>query len=81
MPLNVPKLFYSEIVLIHVWLPGGAAIIFAQNWTFEQKLFLENHFMKKIESRGVRVHFFFSKMGQKARRLQWAFCESLAKNL
>ena len=37
VPLNIPELVLSEIFLIRVRLPGGAAIIFAQSWNSELK--------------------------------------------
>ena len=36
---------------------GGTDVIFAQNWNFEPKLFLNNPLMKKIDYRCMRVHF------------------------
>ena len=57
VPLNIPELVLIEVFLIRVWLPGGAAIIFAQSWNFELKYFVGNPFMQKINSTGVRSHF------------------------
>ena len=57
VPLNIPELVSREIVLIRVRLPGGAAIIFAQSWNFELKFFVDNPFMQKITSTGVRSYF------------------------
>ena len=57
VPLNIPELVLSEIFLIRVWLPGGAAIIFAQSWNFELKFFVDDPFMQKIISTGVGSHF------------------------
>ena len=57
VPLNITELVSHEILLIRVQLPGGAAIIFAQSWNFELKFFVDNPFMKKINSMGVRSHF------------------------
>ena len=57
MPLNIPELVSREIFLVRVRLPGDAAIIFAQSWNFELKFFVDNPFMKKINSTGVESHF------------------------
>ena len=57
VPLNIPELVSSEIFLIRVWFPGGAAIIFAQSWNFELKFFVDDPFMQKIISLGVGSHF------------------------
>ena len=56
VPLNIPELVLHDIFLIHVRLPGGATIIFAQSWNFKLKLFLGIPFMK-IGSRCSLVHF------------------------
>ena len=52
--MNIPELVSIEIFLIRVRLPGGAAIIFAQSWNLELKFFVDNPFMKKINSTRVR---------------------------
>ena len=57
VPLNIPELVLREIFLIRVWLPGGAAIIFAQSWNLELTLFVDNPFMQKINSTDVESHF------------------------
>ena len=59
--LNILKLVSIEIFLIRVWLPGDAAIIFAQSWNFELKFFVGNSFMQKINYAGVRSHFLHKK--------------------
>ena len=56
VPLNIPELVSSEIFLIRIQLPGGSAIIFAQSWNFELKFFVDNPFMQKINSTGMRSH-------------------------
>ena len=46
---------------------GGTTIIFAQNWNFELKFVLVNHFWKKMTSRQFKIHFLYkfeSKMPQ-----------------
>ena len=46
---------------------GGATIIFAQNWNFQLKFVLVNHFWKKMTSRQFKIHFLYkfeSKMPQ-----------------
>ena len=55
--LNIPELVSREFFLNRVWLPGGAAIIFAQSWNFELKIFVDNPFMQKIKSTSVESHF------------------------
>ena len=57
IPLNIPDFAASIIFLIHVRLPGGTTIIFAQSWNFELKFFVDNPFMQKINSIGVWSHF------------------------
>ena len=57
IPLNIPDFAASIVFLIRVRLPGGAAIIFAQSWNFELRFFVDNPFMQKINSTGVRSHF------------------------
>ena len=57
VPLNIPELVLREICLIRVGLPGGAEIIFVQSWNFELKFFVDDPFMQKIISTGVRSHF------------------------
>ena len=57
IPLNIPDFAASIVFLIRVRLPGGAAIIFAQSWNFELKFFVDNPFMQKITSTGVRSYF------------------------
>ena len=68
VPLNIPELVSREIFLIRVRLPGGAAIIFAQSWNFELKLFVDNPFMKKTNSMDVRSHF-MPKKGQTSQKI------------
>ena len=46
-----------KFLFIHVRLPGGAAIIFAQSWNFELKFFVGDPLMQKIISTGVQSHF------------------------
>ena len=57
IPLNISDFAASIVFLISVWLPGGAAIIFAQSWNFELKFYVDNPFMKKTNSTSVRSHF------------------------
>ena len=56
-----------KIFAQRVLQPGGATIIFAQNWNFELKFVLVNHFWKKMTSRQFKIHFLYkfeSKMPQ-----------------
>ena len=57
VPLNITELVLREFFLIRVWLPGGAAIIFAQSWNFELKFFVDNPFLQKITYSGGGSHF------------------------
>ena len=58
IPLTISEFAHIEKKILSVWLPGGAAIIFAQSWNFELKFFVDNPFMQKIISTGVGSHFF-----------------------
>ena len=55
--LNIPELVSREFFLNRVWLPGGAAIIFAQSSNFELKFFVDNPFLQKITYSGGGSHF------------------------
>ena len=57
IPMTIPEFARSSFFIVTVWTPGGAAIIFAQSWNFELKFFVDNPFMKKINSTGVESLF------------------------
>ena len=57
IPRTIPEIAASAFFPVTVWTPGGAAIIFAQSWNFELKFFVDDPFMQKITSTGVRSYF------------------------
>ena len=57
IPITIPEFDTSGFFPVTVWTPGGAAIVFAQSWNFKLKFFVEDLFMQKIISTGVRSHF------------------------
>ena len=59
---------------------GGATIIFAQNWNFELKFVLVNHFWVKMTSRWFRFHFLY-KYGSKMPQNQTVLQQHLSKKM
>ena len=66
--LTIPDLVLREIFLIRV--PGGAAIIFAQSWTFELKFFWTILLCKKSPLL-VYEAIFWPKNVQKSQKLKF----------
>ena len=52
MPMIIPEFAISSFLIVTVWTPGGAAIIFAQSWNFELKFFVDDHLSKKLLLQG-----------------------------
>ena len=57
IPKTIPEFATSSFLTVTVWTPGGAAIISAQSWNFELKIFLDIPLMRKIGSGSVKIHF------------------------
>ena len=72
-----------KIFAQRVLQPGGATIIFAQNWNFELKFVLVNHFGKKMTSRQFKIHFLYkfeSKMPQNGTASKQALSKKMFQN-
>ena len=69
-----------KIFAQRVLQPGGATIIFAQNWNFELKFVLVNPFWKKMTSRWFWIHF-LSKYGSKKPKFLAILQQLLIKKL
>ena len=78
--LTIPELISREIFLIHVQLPGGAAIIFAQSWNFDLKFFVDNPFMQKINSTGMGSHFLPKKCSKEPKTRNQKLYQCLEKD-
>ena len=68
--MNIPDFAASIVFLIRVRLPGGAAIIFAQSWSFELKFFVDIYYTTKL-ALGVCESIFCPKTSQNGQKLDF----------